>query len=152
MENSNVFAVSEMIPEDILEVFNVEATQDKLYRGVQPDDIEQKCLDLCSNFIAGPWSNLTLQDVNVERISGGLVNQFYRITIRNSTTRPYDVGIKFYQEKMVKDKDTESRTNDVIVLKAISDLGIGPKVYGLSEKFAILDFIPVRNLSHFLDL
>ena len=131
-------------PNDVLTFFDIENEREMLYCGETPDGIEQKCLQFCIDFIAKHWSKLTINDIEVKRITGGLVNQFYRVTIPGCKLYPSDVGIKIYQEKALKDDAVDGRSNDIIVLKAISDLGIGPKIHGLTNNIAIFDFIEVR--------
>lgn len=132
-------------PNDVLVIINVDDDGDKLYRGDTPDGIEEKCLQFCVDFIGRHWTNLTINDVHVNRITGGLVNQFYRVSIPDCQEQPNDVGVKIYMDKMLQDKSTDGRANDIVVLKAISDLGIGPKIHGLSNNVAIFDFIEVSS-------
>ena len=116
-------------------------------RGSTPPDIDQQCLDLCRTYIGGSWSLASsTQDINVSRIIGGLSNQLYRVQLSENVPKsaaanilypedPRDVTVKLYQSKLPKcyhDDDGE-RLNDTIILTAMSQEGLGPKVYGVFD-------------------
>lgn len=94
LNNNNEFFKSlDLKPEDLI-------------RGTTPEDIENRCVDLVKTYIGGSWSNISLADVVVTRISGGLTNQLYRVHLKDTVKRvenniypdePSDVAIKIYQ-------------------------------------------------------
>lgn len=118
-------------------------SQDELVRGLTPDNIEKRCLELCQTYIGGSWVNAkTLNEISVKRISGGFTNQFYHVQLGKSVVRvhndvypnePSDVAIKFYQEKHMKNynSDDDERFNDMIILTIMSQKELGPIVYGI---------------------
>lgn len=127
-------------------------TVDDLVRGTTPKDIEERCLSLCQAYIGGTWSQAkSTEDVVVKRISGGLTNQLYHVQLKDTLPKvantiypdePTDVAIKLYQAKHMKnyeDGDSE-RLSDIIVLTIISQVGIGPKVYGIFNDGVILAY------------
>lgn len=129
---------------DLSEVENYfkDVKQEDLIRGATPDGIERRCLDLCRKFIGGTWHSASLADVQVARISGGLTNQLYQVSLAQSVTpahnqvygreEPRQVAIKFYMKKHfgADAGDEHERLNDIIISSTVSELGIGPKIYG----------------------
>ncbi|KAI2802684.1 hypothetical protein BLOT_010143 [Blomia tropicalis] len=124
-----------------------------LIRGKTPTDIEERCRTLCIAYIGGSWSNTTnVKDITVKRISGGLTNQLYHVRLNENIPRvhnpiygddePVEVAIKLYQEKHMKNyaEDESERLNDIIVLTIISQVGIGPKVYGIFNDGVVLAY------------
>ncbi|KAJ6215424.1 hypothetical protein RDWZM_009924 [Blomia tropicalis] len=123
-------------------------SQDELIRGNTPTGIEQRCLELCKSYIGGRWSLAkSVNDLKIERISGGFTNQLFHVQLdlKDNTemvnvpvsvygkNEPTDVAIKFYLEKHMKNynpSDTE-RLNDTIILTIMSQLDLGPKIYGI---------------------
>ena len=128
-----------------------------LVRGDTPEDIEKQCMELCKTYLGGSWAQVkSLADVIVTRISGGLTNQLYRVHLNESVARveneiypdePSDVAIKIYLEKHMKNyaKDGSERLNDNIILTIVSEVDIGPKVYGIFNDGVILAYHEVRK-------
>lgn len=129
--------------------------QEDLIRGNTPDDIEQRCYDLCKEFIGGTWSHCTIDDLTVKRISGGLTNQIYYVGIKDSVdlkcnsvykngNEPREVAVKLYQKKHLDfGMGNFERLNDTIITTIISELNIGPKVYGIFEDGVIQEYYKV---------
>ena len=53
----------------------------KLERGTTPENIKSQCFQLCQQYLGGVWLNLTIDEVEVKRLSGGLTNQLYYCAI-----------------------------------------------------------------------
>jgi len=126
---------------------------DEFFRGSIPVNIEQRCLELCRDYIGGSWSNAkSSTDLIVEQICGGFTNQLYRVQLKDSVVKvernqfypdePHEVAVKLYQTKLMKSYSAKEgeRLNDIIVLAVMSQLGIGPRVYGDFEDGAIIAY------------
>ena len=110
-------------------------TKVKLERGKTPDDIKQKCFQLCRDYLASNWLNVTIDEIEVKRISGGLTNQLYYCGIdeqkRLSETKvPQEVAIRLYSSKHFGDNE---RLSDTVIALLVSQNKLGPKIYGLFE-------------------
>lgn len=123
-------------------------TEDMLIRGDTPLDIEEHCLSLYQAFIGGSWIDANVKNIMVTRITGGLTNQFYRVQLREPAKKfhdaiyvpePTDVAVKLFQSKFMKLESAE-RLSDIIILTAISELDIGPKVYGVFANGTIQEY------------
>lgn len=118
-------------------------------RGETPSNIQEKCLKLCQMYIGKQWNNVTSpESIKVSRITGGLSNQLYRVQLKEQNITEthaenlYDVTVKIYQPKIPKCYEPEDgeRLNDTIVLTLISQIGLGPKVYGIFNDGVIQAF------------
>ena len=136
-------------------------------RGTTPSDIDDKCLQLCRKFIGGLWNNAnsmykgdnksTQTTIYVQRLTGGISNQIYRVRLIVSNNseknivskfddQKYDVIIKLYESKLFlcTHVDDNERLNDVIILTTLSELGIGPRIYGIFKNGVIMAYVKVR--------
>ena len=123
-----------------------------LQRGTTPQDIEQKCFDLCRNYLGGVWLKLTIDEVEVKRLSGGLTNQLYYCGInedkRSDAKEPQEVAIRLYEDKHFNNSENETnkRLTDTIIALMVSQNGLGPKIYGLFESGQIMRYYKVFQL------
>ena len=122
-------------------------------RGDDQGDLEQRCLKLCQTFLPSYWSQLSVDDIEVERLTGGSTNQIYRC--RALTTNGVDdnetqeVVVKFYGKKydMKTTAREEIRYHDGLVAWMASVGGFGPKVYGLFEGGQVIKYYKVAGFS-----
>ncbi|CAG2178827.1 unnamed protein product, partial [Oppiella nova] len=116
-------------------------------RGRTPSDIKDICLQLCSDYLGGVWPQVSIDDIQVKRLSGGLTNQLYYCALnedlRNSdTTEPQEVVLRLYEAKHFNNMDNEGneRLSDTIISVLVSEYNLGPKIYGLFESGQILKY------------
>ena len=124
----------------------------ELIRGETSEDISDKCLKLCQDYLAGDWINQTLDTIQVKRVSGGLTNQLYHCAITTpnvSSKTPQEVAVRLYGPKYWEPTGTEGneRLPDVIICTMISQNKLGPHVYGMFEGGQILKYYKVRDNS-----
>ncbi|XP_054157300.1 choline/ethanolamine kinase-like [Oppia nitens] len=105
----------------------------KLERGDTPQDIKDRCYQLCRNYLADVWLTVGIDDIEVKRLSGGLTNQLYYCAINdihrtNDASAPQEVAIRLYQTKHFNENE---RTSDMIIGLMVSQCGLGPKLYGV---------------------
>ncbi|XP_054157313.1 choline/ethanolamine kinase-like [Oppia nitens] len=109
----------------------------EIIRGETPADINDKCLQLCKDYLAGDWLNQTLDTIEVTRISGGYCNQLYRCAISNpkNLDEPHEVAVRLYQSKWFNKENSGGfeRLNDIVITVFISQHKLGPKVLGLFD-------------------
>lgn len=130
-----------------------------MFNGETIENVEQRCLELCQTYIGGTWCQATgVEEIEVKRIAGGVTNQLFKVALRQSVSsvpneiypedEPRVVAIKLYQSKHLRNFDakTESeRLNDIIILTILSEVEIGPKVYGIFNDGVIQAFIEVSK-------
>ncbi|XP_054157298.1 choline/ethanolamine kinase-like, partial [Oppia nitens] len=97
------------------------------------NDFKHKCYELCRNYLADIWLTVGIDDIEVRRLTGGFTNQLYYCAINDihrtsDASAPQEVVIKLYLTKQFKENE---RTNDTIIGLLVSELGLGPKLYGV---------------------
>ncbi|CAG2106607.1 unnamed protein product, partial [Medioppia subpectinata] len=124
----------------------------KLQRGSTPDSIQDSCFLLCREYLGGVWLNVTVGDIEVKRLSGGLTNQLYYCAVNEDKRTindnvPQEVAILLYQNKHFNHSDINGieRLTDVIIAQSMSDKGLGPKIYGLFASGQILKYYKHRS-------
>ena len=135
---------------------SIDYSNTKLQRGPTPPNIEETCLQLCQQYLGGVWVTLTIDEIKVERLSGGLTNQMYYCAIDDNKQRcdaeePQEVAILLYGHKFFNNSTNESnkRLTDTIIALQMSEKGLGPKVYGLFERGQILKYYKVCHFIYF---
>jgi hypothetical protein len=121
----------------------------EILRGETPKDIKQKCFDLCKDYLGGNWNKLSIDEIEVKRLSGGFTNQLYYCEISKHlkpiSDEPQEVAIRFYGAKHFNNLDCEEneRLTDVIIALLVSEYNLGPKIYGLFQSGQIQSYYKV---------
>ena len=108
-----------------------------------------KCLDICKQYLSGFWLNLGLEDIEVERLSGGISNHIYRCKAINNTGDdrkvPREVVIRLYGEEYESFNigDLSTPLTNAIKVTMLAHADIGPKVYGVFEQGQLLKYYKV---------
>ena len=128
---------------------NIDLTK-LLGRGSTPENIKERCLELCRQFLGGVWLQINLDQVKVERLKGGLTNQLYYCGINddkriNDTKVPQEVAVLLYGQMYFSESNDEinRRLNGTVVTLMMSENGLGPKLYGVFDGGQILKFYKV---------
>ena len=131
---------------DIKSIDELDFSQLELIRGETPPDINEKCLQLCKDYLSGNWSQQTVDTIVVKRITGGMVSQLYYCGIKepdNNEDVPQEVAIKLYGKNSSESFES-SRIRDVVIALVFSEKNIGPKIYGLFEEGQIQKYYKVK--------
>lgn len=121
-----------------------------LVKGDEPNDIKQLCLNECQKYLMGNWTQLTVDDIEVKRLTGGMSNQVYCCRILESKVRDGKqltvVAIRIYGIQY--DFKTQLETHEMIDTEVVgimaSEKGLGPKVYGIFSKGQIQKYYLVN--------
>ncbi|CAG2100036.1 unnamed protein product [Medioppia subpectinata] len=133
---------------------------DELVRGETPEDIQEKCLQLCKEYLSDNWRQQTVDTISVRRITGGLSNQLYYCGITSpsiESTAPQEVAIRLYVNDVYKTVDNNGcevikeikneRLNDVIASFIMSTNNLGPKIYGLFDGGQIQQYYHIQKFT-----
>ena len=119
----------------------------ELIRGQTPENIKEKCLDLCKNYLAGIWTKQTTDTVSIKRLSGGMTNQLYYCGLNDWSAAdgvPHEVAIRLYGPKYFNNEDGgNERLTDLVIAVMISTNKLGPIIYGIFEEGQIQNYIKV---------
>ena len=121
--------------------------------GVEPPDLQQQCLKLCQQFLAGPWTYLSVNDIIIKRLTSGLINQTYLCKVKRDNFTDNDnesqVVIRLYgllnRVDLKTLEITENKMDEGIVALMASHLGIGPKIYEIFKTGQIMKYYPVKQ-------
>ena len=119
-------------------------------KGDDVPDIEHKCLSLCQKYLSGIWSALTVDDIEVKRLTGGMSNINYHCKALHSKVKDsnetQEVVIRIYGVKYdftLNSSPDDDRTSDAVVGLLASEKGLGAQIYGLFNEGQIQKFYPV---------
>lgn len=113
----------------------------------QYNDMFEMATRLCRGYLQGSWKKITVKDITVKRISGGLSNWIYQVTLLNKSnaTEPRDVLMRLYGqthgENAIENIITES-----VIFTLLSERGLGPKLHGIFPGGRLEEYIPARSL------
>ena len=120
----------------------------ELTRGETPENVKERCIKLCQDYIGGDWLRQTVDTFEFKRLTGGMTNQLYYSAIGkpdSDSETPKEVAIRFYGPKYFNnlDHDGNERLTDVIIALMVSENQLGPKIYGIFEDGQIQHFYKV---------
>ncbi|XP_055849186.1 choline/ethanolamine kinase isoform X2 [Episyrphus balteatus] len=158
-------------------VKNLSFTEDiKEYflKNASMDEIRNAASRLCRDYLTGRWKSITSEDIVVKRISGGLSNFLYYISLPeeqsdknsnnlcNSQTaistskrqrkdsaacgdEPTEVLLRIYGQTH-GEHALETMITESVVFALLSERNLGPKLHGLFPGGRIEQYIPARPL------
>ena len=107
-------------------------------------ELVEKCHKLCSEYV---WLNVRPNEVIYKRITGGFTNQMICCQLNkqmdSSEDIPKDIAIKLYRMSERPLDATDSPFNDLIIGLIISELRLGPKIYGISSDAILMEYYEV---------
>ncbi|XP_025199442.1 choline/ethanolamine kinase isoform X1 [Melanaphis sacchari] len=111
----------------------------------QYNDMFEMATRLCRSYLPGSWKKITVKDICVKRISGGLSNWLYQVTLLKGNAEPRDVLMRLYGqthgENAIENIITES-----VIFTLLSERGLGPKLHGIFPGGRLEEYIPARSL------
>ncbi|CAG2164693.1 unnamed protein product [Oppiella nova] len=124
----------------------------EIFRGQTPEDIDNKCLTICAKYLEGVWKTITINGLDINRISGGFTNQLFHCRLKDNIqvngNEPKDVFIRLYGPKWVKSSEPGSeRLLDAIINVLASEYNLGPKVYGIFDEGILGEYIHGHHMS-----
>ncbi|XP_022173548.1 choline/ethanolamine kinase [Myzus persicae] len=111
----------------------------------QYNDMFEMATRLCRSYLPGSWKKITSKDISVKRISGGLSNWLYQVTLLKGNADPRDVLMRLYGqthgENAIENIITES-----VIFTLLSERGLGPKLHGIFPGGRLEEYIPARSM------
>ncbi|XP_060864997.1 choline/ethanolamine kinase [Metopolophium dirhodum] len=111
----------------------------------QYNDMFEMATRLCRSYLPGSWKKITSKDISVTRISGGLSNWLYQVTLLKGNADPRDVLMRLYGqthgENAIENIITES-----VIFTLLSERGLGPKLHGIFPGGRLEEYIPARSM------
>lgn len=128
---------------------------------------------LCRDFLNGAWKTISTEDIQLKRISGGLSNFLYHVSLpdncdnkngcqesdrpsnkrqrtdsfnNNNLPEPKEVLLRIYGQ-IHGEQAFESIMTESVVFTVLSERNLGPKLYGIFPGGRIEQYIPARPLA-----
>jgi hypothetical protein len=131
-------------------IANIKFEDSNLLRGATPDDIKHKAHKLCCEYLAGAWLRITADQMVLSRISGGFTNQLYYCGlpdgVKTISDEPREIALRLYGPKHFGTWDEGSeRFTDSVCTIIMSDIKVGPKIYGVFPQGEIQEYYRVSK-------
>jgi len=113
----------------------------------QYNDMFELATRLCRGYLQGSWKKITVKDITVKRISGGLSNWIYQVTLLNkcNASEPRDILMRIYGQTH-GDTAIENTITESVIFTLLSERGLGPKLHGIFPGGRLEEYIPARSL------
>lgn len=112
---------------------------------VQCKDVCDMATRVCRGYLPGNWKKIIAKDITVQRLSGGLSNWLYQITLLKGNAEPQNVLMRIYGQTH-DDGATENIITESVIFTLLSERGLGPKLYGIFSGGRLEEYIPARSL------
>ncbi|CAF1204355.1 unnamed protein product, partial [Rotaria sordida] len=107
-----------------------------------------QALEWCQNFLRGAWLTITVNEMHMERIHGGLSNYLYCCSLPDPIElqgdEPRKVLLRIYGESHKKHRGT--LLIDSVVCTLLSERKLGPHVYGIFPEGRLEEFVEAESL------
>uniref|UniRef100_A0A914GU16 Choline/ethanolamine kinase n=1 Tax=Globodera rostochiensis TaxID=31243 RepID=A0A914GU16_GLORO len=110
-------------------------------------EFKEKTHILCARFLGGAWKTVSLEDMKIHRIKGGMSNMLF--LCRLTENHP---PIKGETDKVLLrvyfNPETESHlVAESVIFTLLSERHLGPKLYGIFSGGRLEEYIPSRPLT-----
>lgn len=111
------------------------------------EEMLEMAVRICRGYLHGPWKKITANDIAIKRISGGLSNWLYQVTLVKNGVKaePAQVLLRLYGQTH-GERALESLITDSVIFTLLSERGLGPRLHGIFPGGRIEEYIPARPL------
>ncbi|KAH7694276.1 CBN-CKA-2 protein [Aphelenchoides avenae] len=110
-------------------------------------EFKEKTHILCARFLGGAWKTVSLENLKIQRVKGGMSNMLFlcRLTENHppNGSEPDKVLLRVYFNP-----ETESHlVAESVIFTLLSERHLGPKLYGIFSGGRLEEYIPSRPLT-----
>ncbi|XP_055305716.1 choline/ethanolamine kinase isoform X3 [Sitodiplosis mosellana] len=119
---------------------------------------------ICRDYLTGAWKTISASDLHIKRISGGLSNFLYYVSlpddsdscnnVKNIKRPRKDASLQEPKEVLLRiygrthgEQALETVLTDTVVFTLLSERKLGPKLHGIFPGGRIEQYIPARPLA-----
>ncbi|XP_074593944.1 choline/ethanolamine kinase-like isoform X2 [Brevipalpus obovatus] len=108
---------------------------------------------ICRKFLTGSWKKISLNEMQFQRVSGGLTNVLFKCSLPQhlvSNDEPSQVLLRIYgQLKTDQDsvQEKENKVTESLIFMLLSERNLGPKLHGIFPGGRLEEFIPAQSLN-----
>jgi len=108
---------------------------------IDPSDKESapQLIRQVAKSVVREWNDLSLSDIVVKEVSGGITNMLYRAIVENNNNKNGSVLVRVYGNKTDLIID---RKRELVNIKRLFTTGFGPKLYGTFKNGYVYEFYP----------
>jgi len=112
-------------------------------------DILRQAYKLCREYLHGPWANISIENIEVTPLGGGLTNKLYicklpeKIAAKNHTKSP---NIVLFREYGLIITDFKAQIQESVVFSILAERGVGPKLHAVFPGGRLEEYLPARTL------
>ncbi|KAI5695156.1 hypothetical protein M8J75_011953 [Diaphorina citri] len=116
---------------------------------VEQKEMLEMALGICKGYLHGAWKRITAKDICVKRMSGGLTNMLYHVTLLQpiQSSEPSEVLLRIYGQTH-GERALESIITDSVIFTLLSERKLGPTLHGVFPGGRIEEYIPARSLKY----
>jgi len=113
-------------------------------------EMREMAARICRDYLRGSWRKITAQDIVLKRISGGLSNWLYHVSLPETrppkSTEPSQVLLRLYGHVHGTERALEGLITESVIFTLLSERRLGPKLHGVFPGGRIEQYIPARPL------
>lgn len=102
-------------------------------------------MEICKQTVGG-WKDVNIQEIQVEKVTGGLTNLLTKVTIpklRTNGSSPHQVLVRQYG---IDNEEIINRNVEHKIFEKFSELGLGPSLHGYFTGGRVEEFLEARPL------
>ncbi|GLG97697.1 Choline/ethanolamine kinase [Gryllus bimaculatus] len=112
-------------------------------------EMRERAARLCRDYLHGAWKSITPKDIVLKRISGGLSNWLYHVSLPTSLSpkgsEPSQILLRLYGQ-IHGERALEGLITESVIFTLLSERHLGPKLHGIFPGGRIEEYIPARAL------
>ncbi|XP_066991296.2 choline/ethanolamine kinase isoform X2 [Anabrus simplex] len=112
-------------------------------------EMREKAARLCRDYLHGVWKHITSKDIVLKRISGGMSNYLYHVSLPVSmpprASEPAQVLLRLYGQ-IHGEHALEGLITESVIFTLLSERRLGPKLHGIFPGGRLEEYIPARAL------
>lgn len=110
-------------------------------------NLRDRALKICCEHLGGAWKKISVDQISVTPISGGMTNQLYCCSLPESFNlpegEPNQALLRLYGDQW-RDCDMSLQ---VKIFELLSERELGPKLYGKFDDGRLEEFLPAQSLT-----
>ncbi|GFG36751.1 hypothetical protein Cfor_09453 [Coptotermes formosanus] len=113
-------------------------------------EMREMAARICRSYLRGSWRKITAQDIVLKRVSGGLSNWLYHVSLPEThpakSSEPSQVLLRLYGQVHGTERALEGLITESVIFTLLSERRLGPKLHGVFPGGRIEEYIPARPL------
>lgn len=114
-------------------------------------EVLSKAHQLCREYLQGPWAKVSIDDIEVTPLGGGLTNKLYicKLPEKLSATNesdgkcPSTVLLRVYGLIL---QDFKAQIQESVVFSILAERGVGPQLFAVFPGGRLEEYVPCRTL------